>query len=111
MVKLSTEAEPMGERRERADAARHRAAILRATEDLLRDDTAARVPIEAIAARAGVGKGTVFHRFGNRAGLLRALIEQRVEELRDRVENGPPPLGPGAGPRERLAAFLAATVE
>lgn len=100
----------MTERRERVDAARNRAAILRATEELLRDDTADRVPIEAIAARAGVGKGTVFHRFGNRAGLLRALIDQRVDELRTRVEEGPPPLGPGAPPRERLAAFLAATV-
>ncbi|GAA4214075.1 TetR/AcrR family transcriptional regulator [Actinocatenispora rupis] len=101
----------MAERQERADAARNRAAILRATEDLLRDDTADRVPIEAIAARAGVGKGTVFHRFGNRAGLLRALLERRAEELRARVEDGPPPLGPGAPPRDRLNAFLAATVD
>ncbi len=64
--------------------------------------------IEEIAAAAGVGKGTVFHRFGNRAGLLRALVMERFEGLRDTVTSGQPPLGPGAPARERLLAFFAA---
>ncbi|QFY14499.1 TetR/AcrR family transcriptional regulator [Nonomuraea phyllanthi] len=53
-----------------------------------------------------MGKGTVFRRFGNRAGLLQALLEERSRELRDGITNGPPPLGPGAPVRERLLAFL-----
>lgn len=98
-------------RRERADAARNRSAILRAAEELLSRYRPEHVSIEQVAAEAGVGKGTVFHRFGNRSGLMLALIEQRAIELRESVEQGPPPLGPGAPPRERLLAFLDAIVD
>ncbi len=62
--------------------------------------------LDRVAALAGVGKGTVFRRFGSRAGLLKALLEERSRELREAVTNGPPPLGPGAPARERLLAFL-----
>lgn len=95
---------------ERADAARNRRAILRAAEELLRAEPE-HVSIERVAAAAGVGKGTVFHRFGSRAGLLRALMEERVDALRVAIEGGPPPLGPGAPARERLIAMLEAVVE
>ncbi len=100
-----------GERRERADAARNRQAILRATEDLLSRHRPDEVTIEQVAAAAGVGKGTVFHRFGSRTGLMVALMQERAMGLRDDIESGPPPLGPGAPARERLLAFLAAVVE
>src|SRR5438094_10655888 len=96
----------MIERRERADAARNRRAILRATEDLLARHGPEHVSIEQVAAAAGVGKGTVFHRFGSRAGLMRALAEERIRSFQDNCAAGPPPLGPGAQPRERLVAFL-----
>jgi AcrR family transcriptional regulator len=99
-----------GERRERADAVRNRQAILRATEELLSRHRPDEVTIEQVAAAAGVGKGTVFHRFGNRMGLMVALMQERAMGLRDDVEAGPPPLGPGAPARERLLAFLAAVV-
>jgi AcrR family transcriptional regulator len=99
------------ERRERADAARNRQAILRATEELLSVHRPDEVTIEQVAAAAGVGKGTVFHRFGSRMGLMIALMQERAMGLRDAVENGPSPLGPGAPARERLLAFLAAAVE
>lgn len=95
-------------RPERADAARNRRAILDATGKLLAERGANNVSIEEIAAAAGVGKGTVFHRFGNRAGLLRALVMERAESLRNAVTYGEPPLGPGAPARERLLAFFAA---
>jgi AcrR family transcriptional regulator len=97
--------------RERADAARNRRTILRAAEDLLARGGAGHVSIDDVAAAAGVGKGTVFRRFGSRAGLMRALIEQRVTALSQSVASGPPPLGPGAPAAERLAAFLDAVVE
>jgi AcrR family transcriptional regulator len=65
------------------------------------------VSIEQVALAAGVGKGTVFHRFGSRMGLMTALMAERAEAL----TSGPPPLGPGAPDRERLFAFLDAVIE
>jgi AcrR family transcriptional regulator len=98
-------------RRERADAARNRRAILLATEELLTQHRPEHISMEQVAAAAGVGKGTVFHRFGNRMGLMRALMVERALALHDAVTTGPPPLGPGATPRERLLAFLDAVVD
>jgi AcrR family transcriptional regulator len=94
----------------RQDAARNRRAILLATEDLLTRHRPDEVTIEQVAAAAGVGKGTVFHRFGNRLGLMVALMQERAMGLREQVESGPPPLGPGAPPDERALAFLDAVV-
>ncbi|MGN9837331.1 TetR/AcrR family transcriptional regulator [Nonomuraea sp. H19] len=94
------------ERRERADAARNRQAILRAAEELLRRHPPEQVSVERVAAAAGVGKGTVFHRFGSRTGLMLELMTERVRELEQAVTEGPPPLGPGAPPVERLVAFF-----
>ncbi|RSN03483.1 TetR/AcrR family transcriptional regulator [Nonomuraea sp. WAC 01424] len=99
------------ERRERADAARNRQAILRAAEDLLRRHPPEQVSVERVAVAAGVGKGTVFHRFGSRTGLMRELMGERARELDEAVAEGPPPLGPGAPPVERLVAFLGAVAE
>jgi AcrR family transcriptional regulator len=96
---------------ERADAARNRVAILRATEDLLSRFPPEEVSIDRVAAAAGVGKGTVFRRFGDRYGLMRALVIQRAEALEQAFTSGPPPLGPGAPPTERLIAFLDAVLE
>ncbi|GAA0473499.1 helix-turn-helix domain-containing protein [Streptomyces olivaceiscleroticus] len=98
-------------RRERADAARNRRAILAATERLLAEHPPEQVSMERIAAAAGVGKGTVFHRFGSRAGLMRELMLERAHALRESVTDGPPPLGPGAPPGQRLLAFLDAVVD
>jgi AcrR family transcriptional regulator len=67
--------------------------------------------MEQVAAEAGVGKGTVFHRFGNRTGLMYALMVERAQALEEAVTAGPPPLGPGASDRDRLLAFLDAIVE
>ena len=94
------------QRTERADAARNRRAVLRAAEQLLAEGGGEHVSLDRVAALAGVGKGTVFRRFGNRAGLLQALLEERSRELRGAITDGPPPLGPGAPARERLLAFL-----
>lgn len=59
----------------------------------------------ALADRAGVGKGTVFRRFGSRAGLMMTLLSDAEAEFQGRFIFGPPPLGPGAQPLERLIAF------
>ncbi|TCO65477.1 TetR/AcrR family transcriptional regulator [Actinocrispum wychmicini] len=95
---------------ERADAARNRAAILAAAERLLSEHDPADVSIEDIARAAGVGKGTVFHRFGSRTALMRELVEERAKTLLDAMADGPPPLGPGAPAAERLIAFFDAVM-
>jgi AcrR family transcriptional regulator len=99
------------QKRERADAARNRRAILSATEELLATHSAKDVSMEQVAATAGVGKGTIFHRFGSRTGLMRALMYERAQALSDALSDGPPPLGPGAPDRDRLFAFLDAVLD
>jgi AcrR family transcriptional regulator len=98
-------------RPERADAVRNRRAILAATERLLATHRPRDISIEQVALAAGVGKGTVFHRFGSRMGLMTALMIERAQALTEAVSCGPPPLGPGAPDRERLLAFLDAIIE
>ncbi|MGW3093414.1 TetR/AcrR family transcriptional regulator [Streptomyces sp. CdTB01] len=89
----------------RADAARNRAALLEAASRLIAEHGAAGVTMEAVAAAAKVGKGTVFRRFGDRTGLLMALLDHSARKLQADFLAGPPPLGPGAPPLERLRAF------
>jgi len=98
-------------RKERADATRNRRAILAATEQLLAVHRAQDISMDQVAAEAGVGKGTIFHRFGSRTGLMRALMYERARALSEAITQGPPPLGPGAPDRERLLAFLDAVIE
>lgn len=91
---------------ERADAARNRARILDAARALFADRGVEAVTMDDIASAAGVGKGTLFRRFGDRAGLALALLEDSERELQGLILRGPPPLGPGAPPADRLRAFL-----
>ncbi|MBF6454123.1 TetR/AcrR family transcriptional regulator [Nocardia cyriacigeorgica] len=93
---------------ERADAARNRRAILDATRALLTEHGAEAITMDRVAAAAGVGKGTIFHRFGNRAGLLHEMVAESALTLMNAVKDGPPPLGPGAPAGERLIAFFEA---
>jgi AcrR family transcriptional regulator len=67
--------------------------------------------MEAVAAEAGVGKGTLFRAFGSRDGLLDALWATKLSSLRESVENGAAPLGPAAPAHERAAAFLDALLD
>ncbi|MEU1185514.1 helix-turn-helix domain-containing protein [Streptomyces sp. NPDC005820] len=89
----------------RADAARNRARLLDAAARLIAEHGAAGVTMEAVAAAANVGKGTVFRRFGDRTGLLMALLDHSEQKMQAGFLGGPPPLGPGAPPVERLRAF------
>ncbi|HEU4657931.1 MAG TPA: helix-turn-helix domain-containing protein [Capillimicrobium sp.] len=93
------------EPRERADAARNRRRILTAAQRLFAERGVECVSMDAIAAEAGVGKGTLFRRFGDRASLALAVLDESDRALQDAMISGPPPLGPGAPPRERLIAF------
>ncbi|WP_069173957.1 TetR/AcrR family transcriptional regulator [Streptomyces griseus] len=97
----------MPERKPRKDAVRNRQAVLEAADALFaRDESPEGVTLAAVAAAAGVGKGTLFRAFGDRPGLLRALYEARLDPVREAVETGPPPLGPATPPRQRVPALL-----
>jgi AcrR family transcriptional regulator len=97
--------------KERADAARNRAAILDAAAGLFAEHGVDAVSMDQVAAAAGVGKGTLFRRFGDKAGLAAALLDARERVLQEGILHGPPPLGPGAAPAERLAAFADAYLD
>jgi len=90
---------------ERRDAARNREALMAAAAALVEEHGARGMTMDALACRAGVGKGTVFRRFGSREGLMGALLNHSETEWQAAVMGGPPPLGPGAPPLERLLAF------
>ncbi|CAM5237681.1 TetR/AcrR family transcriptional regulator [Streptomyces fumanus] len=101
----------MAERRPRKDAERNRAAVLAAADALFaRCERPEDVTMADIAAEAGVGKGTLFRAYGDRAGLIRALYSAKLRPLREAVEEGPPPLGPGTDPLERVPALLDAVL-
>jgi AcrR family transcriptional regulator len=90
---------------ERADARRNRERILCAAERLIARDGLGCVSMDDVAAEAGVGKGTLYRRFGDRASLLRALLQDNEQAFQEACIRGDAPLGPGAPPAERLHAF------
>jgi AcrR family transcriptional regulator len=92
--------------RERGDAAANRKRILAAAHTLFAERGVDGTSMDAVAAAARVGKGTLFRRFGDRAGLIDALLDDAMAEFQDAVLSGPPPLGPGAPADVRLEAFI-----
>jgi AcrR family transcriptional regulator len=94
-----------GEPPERADAARNRRRILDAAERLFAERGPQNVSMDDIARAAGVGKGTLFRRFGDRASLARAVLSSHEAAFQEAIIRGAPPLGPGAPASARLVAF------
>ena len=92
--------------RERRDAAENRARILAVARRMLVERGGDEVSMDAVAAAAGVGKGTIFRHFTSRLGLMEAVIDEHMRDLQDAFISGPPPLGPGAPAAERLEAFV-----
>jgi AcrR family transcriptional regulator len=90
---------------ERADAARNRHAVLAAALRLVDHCGVDAVSMDAVATEAGVGKGTLFRRFGSRQGLMAAVLNESETQWQAAVLSGPPPLGPGAPPMGRLLEF------
>ncbi len=64
----------------RADAARNRAKVLAAARELFAEQ-GFDVPLDEIAARAGVGPGTVYRHFPTKQALFQAVTEARVEAM------------------------------
>ena len=90
---------------ERADAVRNRRHLLATAREMLAGEGADTLTMDALALRAGLGKGTVFRRFGTRAGIFQALLDDDERAFQEQVLSGPPPLGPGAPPLDRLIAY------
>ncbi len=108
MAHESDELPIAGDRPERADAVRNRRRILEAARRLFERHGVHAVSLEQVAREAGVGRATLFRRFEDRAALLQALLDEHERALQDALLRGPPPLGPGAPPSDRLAAFAGA---
>jgi AcrR family transcriptional regulator len=90
--------------------------VLDAAATLFSRHGVAGVSMDAVAAAAGVGKGTLFRRFGDKAGLAAALLNDRERALQEAIIGGPAPLGPGdpdrpPPPGDRLRAFVTAYLE
>ena len=92
-------------RAERADAVRNRRHLLVTARGMLASQGADTLTMDALAEQAGLGKGTVFRRFGTRAGIFQALLDDDERAFQEQVLAGPPPLGPGAPPMDRLIAY------
>ncbi|OBH68036.1 TetR family transcriptional regulator [Mycobacterium intracellulare] len=90
---------------ERGDAMRNRALLLDAARRLVAERGADAVTMDDVATAAGVGKGTLFRRFGSRAGLMMVLLDEDERASQEAFLFGPPPLGPDAPPVDRLVAF------
>ena len=90
---------------ERADAARNRLHLLCVARELIAEQGADKLTMDGLAERARLGKGTVFRRFGSRAGIFQALLDEEERGFQALVLSGPPPLGPGAAPVDRLVAY------
>lgn len=91
--------------RERVDAARNRHLLLGVARTLIDEVGVGKVTMDGLATRAGVGKGTVFRRFGSRAGVFQALLDEEEGVLRRAVLSPEPPLGSSAPPLGRLITY------
>lgn len=80
-------------RRLRADAARNQQRIISAASELFAEH-GLEITLDDVAARAGVGVGTVYRRFANKQELISEVFEQNVGEFAaavDTAANHPDP--------------------
>ncbi|MEU4425602.1 TetR/AcrR family transcriptional regulator [Actinoplanes sp. NPDC024001] len=92
----------MTETKKRADARRNQQALLDAAAAAF-VASGVDVPVRDIAARAGVGVGTIYRHFPTRADLIVAVYRHQVEAC---AEAGPALLERSATPHAALAAWI-----
>jgi TetR/AcrR family transcriptional regulator, regulator of cefoperazone and chloramphenicol sensitivity len=92
---------PAGGAQERAE--RTRAAIMDETVRCVIEEGFAAASARHIAEGAGVTWGVIQYHFGDRAGLLSAVVESGFDELNARIEAVDTPAGPT---RDRVAAIV-----
>ncbi|MEM9388768.1 MAG: helix-turn-helix domain-containing protein [Pseudomonadota bacterium] len=93
---------------ERADAAENRHAILRAAQGLLRKRPLQAITMTDLASAAGVGQGTLYRRFKNKAMLAKALLLEHLLALDSQLHRRS---AAGATPRDLLHWFVGDLVE
>jgi AcrR family transcriptional regulator len=91
----------------RADARRNRERILEAARALFTGPEGLAVPLDEIAARAGVGPGTVHRHFPTKDALMAAVTVSRLEEIVALAARLATAADPGDALREQLCAMLA----
>lgn len=84
-----------------------RAALLAAARELMTEKGLTRVTARQVAARAGVNPGLVGYYFGNKDGLLRAVVAEIALEGRERASSWSSHPGDA---RERLRGLIASMV-
>jgi len=97
--------EPVGTRRPGGRSARVRDAVLAATNDLLSEDGYEALRVEAVAARAGVHKTTVYRRWPSKAVLVADAARERSRRMVP-----VPDTGSFAGDLRALARAIAANI-
>jgi AcrR family transcriptional regulator len=75
-----------GPGRLRADARRNHEQVLTAAREVFLE-VGPGAPLEEVARRAGVGIATLYRRFGDREGLLRAVVRHALEASRAEAES------------------------
>jgi AcrR family transcriptional regulator len=81
----ATKAVGRGGRPSRADALRLRQRILESATELFLAEGYGATTIEAVAARAGISKRTLYHRFDDKSALFTAVVHEIIAQIR------PPP--------------------
>jgi AcrR family transcriptional regulator len=69
-------------RAKRTDAARNQGLILRAAMDVF-NESGVNAPVREIADRAGVGVGTLYRNFPQRADLIVAVLKSQIDDCAD----------------------------
>jgi AcrR family transcriptional regulator len=107
-VTLSTQQPdgPVASRALRADARRNVERILQAAEEVFATQGLA-VPIDVVAARAGVGIGTVYRHFPTKEALFEAIVVARLEGLVQRAQQ----LSTAGDPGDAVFTFVAEIAE
>jgi AcrR family transcriptional regulator len=93
--------------RKRADARRNEAMLLDAAAAAF-VKSGVDVPVREIAARAGVGVGTIYRHFPTRADLIVAVYRHQVEAC---AQAGPVLLAEGGTPHDALARWIGMFVD
>jgi AcrR family transcriptional regulator len=89
-----------------AEARRNDLAVLEAARDVFTAQGAG-APVSAVAARAGVGMGTLYRRYGSKAELLRRLCLLAMEQALQAAETGLRAADPWAG----VAGYITDCIE
>ena len=82
------------------------AEILAATEAILLEEGSAGLSIRKVAERSGYTAPTIYHHFGDKTGLVDAVLEPRFQEIHELMLQIPRGNDPAKNLREIAAAFI-----